>query len=109
MNAVPYKLCFETLANDLRLQILETLKEGPKPVSEIARALAAEQSRVSHSLEILRACNYVNAEKKGKQRIYSLREMPHSHDNQSGLSVIQIMNQHVTHCCQNECKRLDCK
>ena len=66
MNAAPYKLCFETLANDLRLQILHELQLGPKSVSELAQALKAEQSRVSHSLEMLRACSYVGAERQGK-------------------------------------------
>lgn len=107
MNSAPFKLCFETLANDLRLQILTELeKGGPKPVSELVKALHAEQSRVSHSLEMLRACSYVNVEPKGKQRIYSLSESAHAHEGKASLSFMKLMEQHFSQCCHQECKKI---
>ncbi len=106
MNNAPHKLCFETLANDLRLQILTELERGPKSVSELAKGLNAEQSRVSHSLEMLRTCSYVDVEQKGKQRIYSLAEAAHAHEGEKGLAFMKLMDQHFSQCCGHECKKL---
>lgn len=83
--SVPYHLCLETLGNELRVKILETLREKPKTVGQLAKELGVEQSRLSHSLAALKQCNFVESEVKGKERLYSLaesfvKEMPKSKD-----------------------------
>ncbi len=83
--SVPYHLCLETLGNELRIRIIESLRENPKTVGELARELNAEQSRLSHSLRALKQCNFVGSKVKGKERVYSLtesfvKEMPKSKD-----------------------------
>jgi len=40
---------FSTLANPLRLAILELLRDGPKNVTQIAEALKQEQSMISQT------------------------------------------------------------
>lgn len=73
-NPRAYALCFETLSNELRLKIIDLLYRKPMSVQELAKKLGAERSRVSHSLEMLRKCRYVEVERKGKERVYSLKE-----------------------------------
>ena len=82
-DSVPYHLCLETLGNELRVKVIESLGERPKSVGELARELNAEQSRLSHSLKALKRCNFVSSETRGKERVYRLtrsfvREMPKS-------------------------------
>ena len=81
--SVPYHLCLETLGNELRVKIVESLREKPKSVSVLANDLGVEQSRLSHSLKALKQCNFVESKTVGKERIYSLtgsfvKEMPKS-------------------------------
>jgi DNA-binding transcriptional ArsR family regulator len=63
---------FSTLANPTRLAIIERLIDQPMNVTDLAEALGQEQSMISHNLRPLMHCNFVNAERKGKQRIYSV-------------------------------------
>ncbi len=67
-------LCFETLANELRVQILKHLKKKPMNVNELVEHLGVERTRVSHSLQMLRECNFVIVKKLGKERIYALNK-----------------------------------
>ncbi len=69
------KVCtgfFNTLANKTRLSILYALHESDLSVNEIVDITGYEQSLVSHNLKLLKHCNFVTMEIKGKQRIYSL-------------------------------------
>ncbi len=79
----PYHLCLETLGNELRVKILESLRKKPKTVSKLSEEIKVEQSRLSHSLKALKNCNFVQSETRGKERVYSLtesfvKEMPKS-------------------------------
>lgn len=67
-------LFFSTLANSTRLGILEFLRDGPKNVTEIAKALNQEQSMISHNLRPLEKCRFVFSERKKKERFYSLNK-----------------------------------
>ena len=102
----PYHLCFETLANQLRLQILEILSRRPMNVTELARTIKAERSRVSHSLEMLRLCSYVDTKKHGKETIYSIRDNTPLTTQQSGTSVFSIIDNHIDQHCKN-CQKIE--
>ncbi|MDP2974303.1 MAG: metalloregulator ArsR/SmtB family transcription factor [Candidatus Diapherotrites archaeon] len=83
--SIPYHLCLETLGNELRIKIIESLREKPLTVGQLANALKVEQSRLSHSLAALKQCNFVESKVKGKERVYQLtesfvKEMPESKD-----------------------------
>lgn len=63
---------FSTLSTPTRLGILELLSESPKNVTQLTEALNQEQSMISHNLKLLKRCNFVFVERKGKEQIYSL-------------------------------------
>ena len=100
-------LCFETLSNELRMQILERLKESPSNVEQLAQSLNAERSRVSHSLRMLLTCGYVSAERRGKERVYSIQShITEGYGAEESGSVLNRMRLHVEHVCHNDCKKL---
>jgi len=63
---------FSTLANPTRLATLENLMDKPMNVTQLADALDQEQSMVSHNLRPLVECRFVQVEKKGRERLYSI-------------------------------------
>ena len=65
--------CFEVLGNELRFNILKSLKEKPKTVRELCKELKREQSAVSHALKTLRRCKFVDYKQKGKEREYCIK------------------------------------
>jgi DNA-binding transcriptional ArsR family regulator len=67
-----YALFFETLSNQNRLHIINTLRHGPKSVSDILEQTGLEQTAVSHSLRRLEEAGFVTVERKGRFRIYRL-------------------------------------
>lgn len=75
MRNVTYHLFFKAFSNETRFEIVRLLKNGsPKNVTEICESLGFKQSRVSRNLKCLIDCGFVNVERDGKQRIYSLNK-----------------------------------
>lgn len=74
MKEVPYHLFFLALANEARMRIIHSLKNGPKSVNEITSEVGLQQSHVSHHLKCLTFCGFVRNKRDGKRRIYSLNE-----------------------------------
>lgn len=72
MKSSTYHVFFSRLSNKLRIDIITSLLQTPKPVSQLVSELKQEQSKISHALKALLACKIVKFTKKGKQRIYSL-------------------------------------
>lgn len=94
-----YHLCMDTLSNELRLKILELLKQRPMGVSDIAAALKAERSRVSHALAMLKVCSIVKAEKRGKEMIYHLNPNAWPLQTDSPQSIFTLLDRHISvHC-----------
>ena len=62
------------LATPSRLQILAALRHGPRTVSEIIALVGMEQSAVSHQLRVLRDHAVVSVERRGRERLYGLRD-----------------------------------
>lgn len=69
-----HKRFLKTLANRTRFTIVLALKEGPKNVTELTEAIGKQQTTISQNLKRLHECGFVNREKDGKHRIYSLNE-----------------------------------
>lgn len=63
----------KALAEPLRLRIVDTLREGPRNVSEIAEALGVELMIASHHLGILKNSGLVERQKQGRYAVYKLR------------------------------------
>lgn len=83
----------QTLANPLRLKIIETLRQTDLCVSELVDKLNEEQSKVSHALSDLLKCHIVEVRQSGKSRIYSLNE-----DNI--LQILALADKHVKEYCK---------
>jgi DNA-binding transcriptional ArsR family regulator len=67
---------FEALADTTRRRIVESLRNGEKPVSEIVKHSGIHQSGVSRHLRILNEAGFVAMRPLGQQRLYSLRPEP---------------------------------
>ncbi|EWC60917.1 transcriptional regulator, ArsR family [Actinokineospora spheciospongiae] len=77
----------QALATPSRLLILTELRQGPRPVTELAEAVGMEQSAVSHQLRLLRNLGLVTGSRSGRSIIYSL------YDNH----VAQLLDEAVYH------------
>jgi len=62
----------KTMGNAARLQIVHTLREGPKRVSDIVAATDLAQAKVSQHLAVLRAYGIVSTKREGKDVIYRI-------------------------------------
>ena len=87
-----YKLFFGTLISNHRLQIINELKKKPMNVSELINKLKLEQTVISHNLKRLKSCGFVNIEKKGKYRLYSL-------NNDTILPIMKNIDRHMGKFC----------
>ncbi len=64
------------LAEPNRFQIVELLRDGPRPVGEMVRWLGLRQPQVSKHLRVLSAAGLVNMRVDAQRRIYTLRPAP---------------------------------
>ncbi|BCY16644.1 MAG: helix-turn-helix transcriptional regulator [Anaerolineae bacterium] len=65
---------FRGFGDPARLNILQTLRSGPKTVTEIVSATCMSQSNASNHLRCLRECGLVAAEQQGKYVHYRLSD-----------------------------------
>jgi len=85
-------LFFETLGNRLKIEILIKLKKKPLNVNDLSKQLNQERSKVSHSLNSLLRCGFVNVKKEGKNRIYSLNK-------DTVFPLLNLVEKHVKKYC----------
>jgi DNA-binding transcriptional ArsR family regulator len=64
------------LAEPNRLQIVELLRDTPRPVGDIAKRLRLRQPQVSKHLRVLSEAGLVEARPVAQKRIYQLRSEP---------------------------------
>jgi DNA-binding transcriptional ArsR family regulator len=64
------------LAEPNRLRIVDLLRSGPKPVSEVCAGVSLAQPQASKHLRVLRDAGLVNVVPRGQQRLYALRAAP---------------------------------
>jgi len=84
---------FKMLSDKTRLSILLLIKENEMNVSEISKALAMEQSAVSHQLGVLRAERLVKR-RRDKRSVYYSPDDQHVYD---------ILNQVIDHALEDNC------
>mgnify|MGYP001590504982 FL=1 len=87
-----YKIFFTSLANPHRLQIINSLRQNRRNVSEICEFTGMEQSMVSHNLKRLERCGMVFVEKKGKNRYYTL-------NHKTIIPLMKIIDAHMDQYC----------
>ncbi len=98
MKCYSYNLFFETFSNRTRMLIIDALMSGPKSVGEICKITKQEQSKISHSLKKLMECNFLDVERKGKHRVYSLNK-------DTIIPILKLVERHVHRYCGEECKK----
>lgn len=64
------------LAEPNRLRIVELLRDGPRPVGEIAERLVLRQPQVSKHLRVLSEAGIVEMHPMAQQRVYQLSPKP---------------------------------
>lgn len=67
---------FAALANPVRRRLLEALREGPRPVNDLAGRFSLSRPAVSEHLQVLRNAQLVSEERRGRQRYYRLEAGP---------------------------------
>ena len=92
-----YHVFFSNLANQLRINIISSLKHKSMSVGELSEKLRVEQSKLSHALASLRECNLVSFKQKGKERIYSLNR-------KTMLPILKLIDAHAKLNCKGTCK-----
>jgi ArsR family transcriptional regulator len=65
---------FKTLGHPARIRVLEVLRDGERPVSELIPEVQLEPSHLSQQLAILRRANLVRSRKEGSSVIYAVTE-----------------------------------
>ena len=63
---------FKTLGHPARIRILEVLREGERPVSELLPAVGIEASHLSQQLGLMRRAKLIQARKVGSNVYYSV-------------------------------------
>lgn len=63
---------FSALYDPTRRAVLERLRDGPRPVGEIARGLPVTRPAVSQHLKVLKEAGLVADRSEGTRRIYSI-------------------------------------
>ncbi len=68
----PHDAVLDALGDPTRRAILERLRDGPKPVVEIAKGLAVGRPAVSQHLKVLKRAGLVADRPQGTRRIYGI-------------------------------------
>src|SRR6266404_7654943 len=63
---------FSALHDPARRAVFERLRDGPRPVSEIARGLPVSRPAVSQHLKVLKEAGLVDDRSEGTRRIYRI-------------------------------------
>ncbi|MDW7668308.1 MAG: metalloregulator ArsR/SmtB family transcription factor [Bacillota bacterium] len=80
----------KALADDVRIEILETIGLKELNVSEIAQKTSVSRPTVSHHLQILKRADLVSARKDGKETFYSVNTYTLTSISQSLLGFINF-------------------
>lgn len=71
-SAAAVAMTLQALTAPSRLLLLSQLRQGPATVTALTRAVAMEQSAVSHQLRLLRTMGLVTTTRSGRNITYSL-------------------------------------
>ncbi|MDX1410468.1 MAG: metalloregulator ArsR/SmtB family transcription factor [Saprospiraceae bacterium] len=67
-----YQTSLQALADPTRRAVFEQLREGPRPVGELASTMPVSRPAVSQHLKVLKEAGLVRERKSGTRRIYSV-------------------------------------
>ena len=87
-----YHVFFGLFGNRLKVGIISALRREHMGVNELSKKLGEESSKISHALLVLNKCHIVEAEQKGKNRVYSLNK-------DTMVPLMRLVDRHVEkHC-----------
>ena len=66
-------LQFSALADETRCRLIDLLRDGPRPVHELAAAFEVSRPAVSRHLRLLKDAGLVQEQRRGRENIYALR------------------------------------
>ncbi len=95
MKDRPCSTFFNLLSTGSRLDIITTLHEGEKSVTEICNSVNFERTNVSHQLKRLKECSFIFVRKEGKKRIYSLNL-------ETVKPILDLAEKHVKKYCKHK-------
>jgi DNA-binding transcriptional ArsR family regulator len=72
LSAPAYEVVLDALGDRTRRAILQRLRDGPKPVVEIARGMPVSRPAVSQHLKILKEAGLVVDRAEGNRRLYTV-------------------------------------
>lgn len=72
METYQYARALDALGDPTRRAILELLRDGPRPVGELAGALPVSRPAVSQHLAVLKAAGLVSDRAAGRRRLYAV-------------------------------------
>lgn len=67
---------FAALASPVRRELLDLLRDRPRPVNELARLFDMQRPSVSEHLRVLRQAGLVTDERRGRERLYRIDAEP---------------------------------
>src|SRR5689334_8808855 len=67
---------FQAIADPTRRALLDALRDGEKPVMELASRFAVTLSAISQHMRVLREAGLVAVRKSGRERYYELNAAP---------------------------------
>jgi DNA-binding transcriptional ArsR family regulator len=73
---VPDADVFDAIASPVRREILDLLRQGERPVHDLAASFAMTRPAVSQHLRVLREAGLVQEERAGRERRYRLDARP---------------------------------
>jgi len=91
-----YREFFKTLGNQQRVEIMLLLLKREMSVNDIAKALDAPQSSISHNLKCLEQCSFVSVSQQGKKRIYKVNE-------DTIAPLFMLIQKHSEKYCKSRC------
>jgi DNA-binding transcriptional ArsR family regulator len=96
-NNSTYHIFFTNLANPLKIDLILSLKNKEKNVTQLSRELNVEQSKISHALSSLKSCNILKVKQQGKHRVYYLNK-------DTILPMLKLIDIHANTHCKKLCK-----
>ena len=96
---------FRGLADPSRLAVLETLRDGPRCVSEVVAATGLSQPNASAHLACLEDCGLVTRERRGKFVYYALADKRVVKILEGAEAILGEIGAHVFRCTRYEARQ----
>lgn len=96
---------FRGLADPSRLAVLETLRDGPRCVSEVVALTALSQSNASAHLACLEDCGLVTRERRGKFVYYGIADKRAIKVLEEAEAILGEVGAHIFRCTRYEAGR----